>query len=223
MNTLDSRTLRLGDCFGQRFPTAGSVRYFVTAGGIFPGAETRSDGGYLINVKPAPKGGAPNQHNVVVSRKDNALVVTPAELEIQVGDGVLWHTTDASLAGFQVSGAGQDSKSKDFRFDSARIQQDALYTHVFGVPGMYEWTDPNGSGAAGSVEVESATPRNDEERDRWYEMLKKPAGFEIQGKVTKPRKLKITVGQTVFWSIQKSTGMAITDVRFVPTPPAGKA
>lgn len=217
MNTLDSRTLRLGDCFGQRFPTAGSVRYFVTAGGIYPGAETRSEGGYLITVK-AGKGASPNQHNVVVSRKDNELVVTPAELEIQVGDGVLWHTTDASLAGFHVSGA-----SKDFKFDSARIQEDAVYTHVFGVPGVYDWSDPNGGGAAGSVEVENATPRNDEEREEWYEMLKKPAGFEIQGKVTKPKKVKITVGQTVFWSIQKSPGMAITDVRFAGSPYAGKA
>jgi plastocyanin len=220
MNTLDSRTLRLGDCFGQRFPTAGSVRYFVTTGGIYPGAETREDddGGYLITVKPAPKGGAPNQHNVVVSRKDGALVVTPPELEIEAGDGVLWHTTDATLAGFHVSGAG-----KNFRFDSARIQQDALYTHVFGLPGVYEWRDPNGSGAAGSVEVESVSPCNDEERDEWFEVLKKPAGFEIEGKVTKPAKVKITVGQTVFWSIQKSAGMAITDVRFAAMPYAGKA
>lgn len=213
MNTLDSRTLRLGDCFGQRFPKPGSVRYFVTTGGIYPGADTRSEGGYVIKVKAAPKGAAPKQYNVTVSRKDNALVVTPDELEIQAGDGVLWFTTDSSLAGFHVSGAGDG-----FKFDSALMQQDALYTHVFGVPGVYEWSDPNGSGAAGSVEVENVGPCNDKERDEWFERLKIPAGFEIAGKVTKPRKVKITVGQTVFWSIEKSAGVAITDVRFAKMP-----
>jgi plastocyanin len=213
MNTLDSRALRLGDCFGQRFPVVGTVRYFVTTGGIYPGAGTRSDGGHVITVKAAAKGATPQQHNVVVMRKGSALAVSPAELEIAAGDGVLWHTMDASLAGFHVEGAGEG-----FQFDSAKIKQDAVYTHVFGTAGVYEWSDPNGSGAAGSVEVQSASPCNDTEREEWFATLQRPAGFEIEGKAVKPKRVKITVGQTVFWSIQKSGGLAIADVRFVSKP-----
>jgi plastocyanin len=220
MNTLDSRTLRFGDCFGQRFQKAGSVRYYVTMGGICPPAEMRSDEGYLITVKPAAKGAkaSPKQYNVVVSRKDGALVVTPTSLEIDAGDGVLWHAGDASVTGFRVSGEGEG-----FSFDSAKIQQAAVYTHVFGVPGVYQWKDPNGTGVTGTVEVASVAPCNDEEREKWYEILKKPAGFEIAGKSSKPERLKITVGQTVFWSIDKSSGVAITDSNLVAARGPAKA
>jgi plastocyanin len=214
MNTLDSRSLRTGDCFGQKFPVAGEIRYFVSAGGeLVPGADQRSEGGYLITVKPAAQGASQQQHNVHVTRKGNKLEASPAKLEIQAGDGVLWYTTDPAVSGFHVAGAG-----KDFQFSSASIGKDAIYTHVFGLPGKYDWRDPHGSGIEGSIEVENAIHRNTDERSQWYESLKKPATFEIKGGKSSPKSVKIVVGQTVFWSISEGKGVAITDSRMLTAP-----
>jgi plastocyanin len=212
MNTLDSRSLRTGDCFGQKFPVAGEIRYFVSAGGeLVPTADQRSEGGYVITVKPAGSGAKPQQHNVQVTRKGSKLEASPASLEIQAGDGVLWYTTNPAVSGFHVAGAG-----KDFRFSSASMESDAIYTHVFGLPGKYDWRDPHGSGIQGSIEVENAIHRSTEERSRWYESLKKPATFEIKGGKSSPKSVKIVVGQTVFWSINEGKGVAITDSRLLP-------
>ncbi len=209
MNALDSRSLRVGDCFGQKFPVADKVRYFISAGGeLVPAAEEREDGGFVIHVKPAAKGGATEQHNVQVTRQGNTLKPSSAELEIHAGDGVLWYTTDASVGGFHVAGAGEK-----FKFSSACIEKDAVYTHVFGVPGKYEWSDPHGSGLHGHIEVEEVKVTCTEDRSRWYESLKKPASFEVKDGKSSPKSVKIVVGQTVFWSIGNCKGVAITDTQ----------
>jgi len=211
MNALDSRSLRTGNCFGQKFSAPGEVRYFLSVGGeIVPAADQRYEGGFTISVKPAAAGAKSQQHNVHVTRKGNTLEPSPAKLEIQAGEGVLWYTTDPAVAGFHVAGA-----SKDFHFSSACIEKDAMFTHAFGVPGKYEWRDPHGSGIHGCVEVENAVPSCSEERNAWYESLKKPAAFEVKGGKSSPEKVKIVVGQTVFWSINESKGVAITDSRLL--------
>jgi plastocyanin len=216
MNSLDSRSLRTGNCFGQKFSVAGEVRYFLSAGGeLVPMADQRSEGGFVIDVKPAVAGAKSQQHNVHVTRKGNTLEPSPAKLEIHAGEGVLWYTTDPAISGFHVAGAG-----KDFHFSSACMEKDAVFTHVFGVPGKYEWRDAHGSGVHGRVEVENATPVSCEERKQWYEQLKKPATFEVKGGKSSPESVKIVVGQTVFWSINECKGMAITDSRLVR--PQGK-
>jgi len=209
MHTLDSRSLQVGNCFGQKFPVVGEVRYFVSAGPMIPSASVQTEGGYLIEVMPAG-GEQPKQYNVAVTMKDGALTVSPEKLQIHVGDGVLWHTTDPAVAGFQVAGAG-----KGFRFDSASIQNDAVFTHAFGVPGKYEWTDPNGSGVGGTIDVAPLAMKSPDDRDAWFETLKKPGAVKIKGKSSSPANVKIVVGQTVFWSVMESPGVAITDRRLV--------
>jgi len=213
MHTLDSRLLRLGNCFGQRFSSPGDVRYFVSLGGLVPSAGTRTEGGYLIKVRPATEGTSSQQHTVTVSHDSGSLKVSPSELEIHAGDGVLWHVADAMVGGFNVAGT-----SADFHFNSARIHHDAVFTHTFGVPGTYEWLDPNGSGVSGTIEVIAFGGKSAEERDRWFEMLKRPAGIKITGKAASPASVTIMVGQTVFWSIADSAGVAITDKRFCRSP-----
>jgi plastocyanin len=208
MHTLDSRSLRLGDCFGQKFPTPGDIRYFVSSGELLPRAETRTEGGHLIKVLPAAAGTEPRQHNVVVARANGRLTVDPARLEINAGDGVLWHTTDPEVTGFHVAGSGEG-----FQFNSASIRGESVFTHAFGVPGRYEWIDPNGTGVGGTIDVEAALCKGSDERDRWFEMLKKPAGIKIKGNASSPATVSITVGQTVFWSITDSPGVAILDKR----------
>jgi plastocyanin len=212
MNTLDSRSLRTGDCFGQKFNVPGEVRYFVSVGGeLIPEAAQRSEGGYMLHVVPTTPGSKSKQHNVQITRKGNTLEASPAKLEIQAGDGVLWYTTDPSVTGFHVAGAG-----KDFHFSSACMESNAIYTHVFGVPGIYEWRDPHNTGVHGSVEVVNVIHRSTDDRKQWYESLKKPATFEINGGKSSPASVKIVVGQTVFWSISESKGLAITDSRLFP-------
>src|SRR6516162_7558235 len=108
MNDLDSRFLRLGDCFAQKFSWPGSYRYTVTtaAGACLP----VSEGAYTILVKPRSaggKGGQHRQHNAVVKQEGATLVADPAELEIEAGDMVLWHTPDATTPGFAVVGEGE--------------------------------------------------------------------------------------------------------------------
>jgi plastocyanin len=212
MNSLDSRSLRIGNCFGQKFTVPGEVRYFLSPGGdLVPSADQRAEGGFVINVGPAA--GKTEQHNVQVVRKGRALEPSSARLEIHAGDGVLWYTTDPTIGGFHVAGAG-----KGFRFNSASIEKDAIFTHVFGVPGKYEWRDAFGSGIGGSVLVENVSCASSEERNKWYELLKKPATFEVKGGKSSPESLKIVVGQTVFWSISDCKGLAISDSRLLRTP-----
>jgi plastocyanin len=208
MHTLDSRSLRLGNCFGQRFSAPGDVRYFVSAGELIPSARLQKEGGFLIKVQPAVAGAATAQHNVEVKMDCGSLTPSPSKLEIHAGDGVIWHTSDPQVNGFQVSGTGED-----FYFSSAHIRNDAVFTHVFGVPGSYEWIDPNGSGVSGTITVEAFTGKTTDERDQWFKKLEKGAGIKIKGKAASPASINILVGQTVFWSIADSAGVAITDKR----------
>ena len=92
MNALDSRSLRTGNCFGQKFSVPGEIHYFLSAGGeMVPAAGERSEGGFVIVVKPAAAGRKSQQHNVQVTRNGNDLEPSPAKLEIHAGEGVLAH------------------------------------------------------------------------------------------------------------------------------------
>jgi plastocyanin len=213
MHTLDSRHLNLGNCFGQRFPKVGEVHYFVSLGETIPGAAARSEGGHIITVRPARVGVAPEQRDVVVSVDNGSLSVAPSRLEIYAGDSVLWYTASPQVTGFQVAGYGPN-----FEFNSARMQDDAVYTHAFGTPGSYEWHDPNGSGASGIVNVEGFSHKGYAGNDRWFELLTTPATFEINGNKSSPASVDIVVGQTVFWSISKSPGIAVSDKRLYRAP-----
>ncbi len=136
-----------------------------------------------LTTRPAAEGTPSEQHTVMVSHDSGSLKVSPSELEIRASDGVLWYAADAMVSGFNVTGA-----SADFHFDSARIHNGAVFTHTFGVPGSYEWLDPNGSGVNGTIEVIAFGGKSAEDRDQWFEMLKRPAGIKITGKaVSRPR------------------------------------
>ncbi len=210
MNTLDSRSLNPGDCFAQKFTVPGEVRYFVATGGGIAGVPTRAaqKEGFLIEVRSKSPSGAGAQHTVTVRREQGELKVEPEHLTIEIGDFVLWHTADGSVGGFTVAGEGSN-----FSFSSARIANDAIYTHAFGVPGRYEWVDLVGGQVAGVVYVQAPDVKTVEDQNRWYEILAQPASFEISGHNLKPKSVNIVVGQTVFWSIQKTSGVSITDAR----------
>lgn len=208
MNRLDSRYLALGDCFAQVFPVAGNIRYRLTVGlPWFDNCEATGANAFDLEIRPrSTKGGQPAQKTVVVTRGENGLTANPASVSIEAGDTVLWYTTDKTLAGFSVVGAGDK-----FHFNSASITGESLYTHAFGAPGAYNWVDAMGGKARGSISVKPFNASAGSARKEWLEHLKKPVAVEIDGdKVSNP-KLEIIVGQTVFWHVKKSSGLSITD------------
>jgi hypothetical protein len=210
MNSLDSRRLTPGDCFAQRFPSPGQVRCLVSAASSGGAGNAGGDEDLIIEVTPrAVAESSPKQVNVLVkSDGKGGLDLDTKRLSIETGDGVLFYATYPPAIGFVIRGEGPN-----FTFDSARMRDGAIYTHAFGSPGRYEWIDPYRGGISGVVQVSDYTVKETNDRDRWFEILKKPAAFEIKGDYSSPKQVDIVVGQTVFWSVSDSRGVSITDAR----------
>jgi plastocyanin len=217
MNTLDSRWLRYTDCFAQKFSSPGQVRYRVTtgAGACLPVEGTT----FTIDVNKRTKSkNESRQHNVAIRQEGHSLVASPPHLEIEVGGTVLWHAPNPSTPGFTVRGEGEG-----VTFDSSALTSEAIYTHAFGTPGDYEWVDANGGVVSGVVEVRSLDFASREECEKWLKSQKNGTLVTIHGEEATPDLVQILTGQTVFWAVEKSTGVSITDARLVrrdsPTRP----
>jgi plastocyanin len=210
MNTLDSRSLNIGDCLAIKFPAAGPVRHLLSTGSHAP-ARVGPNEGFPINVKAkSDPAASAKQYAIVVKKDGNQFVPDTKDLSIQAGDTVLWYTTDPTVAGFAVGVSG-----KDFAFSSHGLRAEAIYTHAFGTPGTYEWADPLARNVSGVVVVTPVTPKNDSERQAWLDSLSKGAAFEIRGGKVTPAKVEIVVGQTVFWKVWDGEGIAIVDKRLM--------
>ena len=211
MDTLDSRFLRIGDCIAIKFKTPGTLRHMLSTGSHVR-TKLGEDEGQPIEVKAKADALPPKQHTILVKKDGHDIVADTKGLSViaQVGDMVLWHTTDPAILGFAVGGSGERHE-----FSSHLLKDEAIYTHAFGSPGTYEWVDPVGGKISGVVVVKSVTPKNDKERQTWLDSLSKGAAFEIKsGKVT-PEKLEVVVGQTVFWKVWDGDGIAIVDKRLL--------
>jgi plastocyanin len=217
MNSLDSRFLRLGDCFAQKFSKPGTFKYIVTAG--TGSCLSAAEGEYTIVVTSGSSGKAKGkekkssesgQQNVVVRLKDGSLVAEPTRLEISVGDTVLWHTPDAATPGFAVIGEGKEGS-----FSSGALAVEAVYSHAFGVPGKYQWVDAHGSSLRGEIIVEQMEVKQRDDCRKWIDSLSKGTLIHVVGGKAEPSKVKIIAGQTVFWAVEKAAGISITDSRLV--------
>lgn len=211
MDTLDSRSLRPGDCIAIKFEGQGKLRYLLSAGShVKPKVEANE--GVSIEVKP-PTGArlAAKQHTVHVKRQGNEYVPDVKDMSIEAGDTVLWHTTDPTIHGFAVGGSGEKHQ-----FNSHLLANEAIYTHAFGTPGTYVWVDAVGKTLSGTVVVKPVNPKDQKELQAWLDSLSKGAAFEIKGGKVTPEKIEIVVGQTVFWKVWDSTGAAIVDKRLLP-------
>ncbi len=212
MNSLDSRFLRLGDCFAQKFSKAGRYKYIVTAGSgaCLSGAE----GEYTILVSSArgkeKKESGSRQHNVSVRLRDGSLVAEPARLEVREGDTVLWHTPDAATPGFAVIGEGKEGS-----FSSGALAVEAVYSHAFGSPGKYQWVDANGSNVHGEIIVEQLEIKQRDDCRKWIDALSKGTLIHVVRGKAEPSKVRILTGQTVMWAVEKAAGISITDSRLV--------
>src|SRR5580692_11834239 len=136
MNSLDSRFLNIGDCYGRRFTHAGTTPYELSHLPLPLGVRVGRDSNLAITVLEASgKHSETHQHNVAVSELDGALHAEPAHLEISHGDTVLWVAEKTVKTGFCVRGTNGQA------FDSASLRSNSLYTHAFGLPGHYQWCD----------------------------------------------------------------------------------
>jgi plastocyanin len=210
MNTLDSRSLGIGDCFAVKFTAPGAIRHVFSAGAHAPATISPNEGFPIaVSAKRDPKA-PPTQYYVQVMKKGNQLVPDAEKLDAEVGDTVLWYTTDPAAAGFGVAGSGQN-----LAFGSHSLKAEAIYTHAFGTPGTYEWTDPLAGNISGTVVVQPVTPKTDKEKQDWLNSLSQAASFEIRGGKVTPAKVEVVVGQTVFWKVWDGEGLAIVDKRLL--------
>lgn len=215
MNSLDSRFLRLGDTFAQKFSRSG--RYIYDFG--LPGLNRidKTDSRFTINVKErGDKKREGKQYFVTVGqREDKKLNADPPELSIEAGDVVLWSAADSATPGFSISGHSDNDS-----FKSAALTREALYSHAFGSPGEIAWVDANGHRLSGKIIVKMPPIKSDKEMEAYKQALTKGAIVVISGEKVEPAQVEILVGQTVFFAVEKADGITITDLRLkveIPT------
>ena len=215
MNSLDSRVIGYGDCFAKKFSYAGKVRYLLVAAGVeLPVAgdtftilvKKRSD---LVK-KRSDDTSEGRQHILAVGREGAQLIVDRPQLEVEEGDTVLWHGADASVPGFAVRGRHGRSE-----FDSSCLNDEAIYTHAFGVPGEYRWVDAYGSNVSGVIIVSAPGKTGKKARREWLKELSKGTLIHIRGEKADPERVDLVTGQTVFWAVENAPGISITDTRLL--------
>lgn len=205
IDNLDSRALRLTDCYGQRFMREGRFSWnALPAGGAMMVAERP----FTIEARPRTSKGQMAQHDVVLRWNERRFVPDRAELTIEVGDLVIWHCPDASAPGYEIAG------DQAF-FGSASLVNECGYSHAFGMPGRYEWADANGTGLRGVVVVVPMHCKGRDDLARWHQQISEAALVMIQGGKADPAEVQIVVGQRVYFAIVTGPGITVTDRRLL--------
>ena len=206
IDALDSRALRVTDCYAQRFMKAGTYRYNVLPVGGYHVTEARP---FTIKVQERATQTKMTQHAVVVKAESGRFRVDRNEVTIEAGDLVLWNCPDTRAMPYTVIG------DKEF-FGSHRLLNESGYSHAFGSPGEYHWRDAHGSGAAGVVRVKNPECKTEPDFRRWHQSLTKGTLVTITDGRAEPQEIDIVTGQTVFFAITKGPGISITDHRLLP-------
>jgi plastocyanin len=208
MDTLDSRSLRYIDCFAQQFSTPGEITYHIItrAGGLVPLEPIP----FKIRIREASAQRERKQHFVTVRRDGLRFVAEPPELEITAGDSVLWNAPDLTTLGYAVRGEGAGGS-----FDSAALASKAVYTHVFGAPGDFRWTDANHGRVSGFITVRQVDSSDEREMATWVDQIREGVLIVISEDRVEPKEVNILVGQTVFFAVEKAPGITITDTRLL--------
>ena len=204
MSTLDSRSLTYVNTFGRRFGEPGEVRYRLVTAAVV--CQPAIDLPFTIEVAKGKRG---KQHDVNVHLEGDRLVAEPPKLSIAAGDLVLWHSV-ASTPGYAVQGEGEQG-----RFDSSSLTSETLYTHAFGVPGDFEWTDAIHGSLSGVVKVTSLDSGDPKQCREWMEALAHGTVVVIEGDRADPPEVSVLAGQTVFFAVAAAEGITITDARLV--------
>lgn len=205
IDSLDSRALRLTDCYGQRFMKAGTYRYNIVPAGSHCVTEERP---FTIRVTEGAPQKKMAQRSVAVRVERGRFRADPEEVSIEAGDLVMWHSSNPRAIPYMVIG------DKEF-FGSHRLRNESGYSHAFGSAGEYPWKDAYGSGAAGVVRVTNPECKTDLDYQRWHKSLAKGYLVTITDGRAEPREVEILTGQTVFFAITKGPGVSITDERLL--------
>lgn len=205
LNTLDSRALQRADCYGQRFMKPGIYPYDIVPA---RGASISTDRPFAIKVRKGHKKSGMMQHNISVGLNDGGYSAETAELEIDVGDMVLWNCNQRGAMPFAVVG------DHEF-FNSNRLKDESGFSHAFGSPGEYHWVDAYGSKTSGVVRVKDPGCTNEAELKRWRQSLEKGTVIMINDGKAEPSSVDVVVGQTVFFMVVNGPGISITDARLL--------
>jgi plastocyanin len=200
-NTLDSRFLRLGDCFAHRFSHPGTFRYMVAVLPSSFAAHHEAESG-LSTVTVIPSSGAPQTTHYITVSTRQALAANPDRVTVSAGDLVVWSADKSVVFGFRVRG-----RIDEKIVDSGSMHTESIFTHAFGFAGRYKWHDANGSSLHGEVRVEAGG----DDHEAWLERLKDGVLVHVRGDRAEPESVDITVGQTVVWAIENAPGVTITD------------
>lgn len=210
-DTFDSRALRYIDCYGQRFMREGTYRYHVLS---------RQEQGlasqepHTIRVGPRKgdgrNGSKMTQHTVQLRWAKGRFAGSVDELEIEVGDIVLWNCPDPAAPAYEIIG------DQEF-FASARMLNECGFTHAFGTPGSYAWADAHGSRLGGVVHVKEVACKTRGDLAQWQQQLSKAALVMIADGKAEPAEIEIVAGQTVYFAIVTCKGISVTDRRLLGT------
>jgi len=200
-NVLDSRSIGLGDAFGQRFMKEGTYRYNVVRPG---GGQMVDEFPYEIVVGRAAADREMHQETVLVASKERRLTADNERLQIQAGDLVVWAPANGEASRFEVTG------EKDF-FGSSTLKNECGYSHAFGLPGDYAWRDANGGTTRGVVRVKAPKMDGPAGIERWKRNLANAQLVMINNGKAEPAEVDIEVGQTVYFAVVNGDGITVTD------------
>lgn len=211
MYALDSRMLGPLNCFVQKVTEPGEFTFEIrkAAAGFVPLAENNA---VTLKVKDSKATRAQlrtrgKQHMVPVRMVEGVLRAEGMPKEVELGDAVMFHQADRRGPAIAVVG-----RMGDTAFSSTELRDQAVYTHAFGLPGRYEWTDANGSGVGGVIVVENEPAEGKAGAERAVQRLAEGVVVHIVGDKVKPKELRIATGQTVFFAVEDTKGITITDV-----------
>ncbi|WP_456391104.1 hypothetical protein [Profundibacter sp.] len=211
MYALDSRSMGPLDCFVQKITESGDFIFEIrgAAAGFCPLDEKAAA---RIKVKAnkvsrAQQRTSGKQHHVpVIFNKGVFEAVSPPK-ELMQGDAILFHPSDPDLPSFSV--VGRMGKTE---FSSTELRDQTVFSHPFGLPGKYHWADANGSGVGGVIVVENEPATGKEGAERAMQRMAEGVLVHIIGDKVKPQELHIATGQTVFFAVEQTDGITITDV-----------
>lgn len=203
---LDSRAIRRTDCYAQRFMRPGRYSYHILPAHAHQ--LTRERPFTIIAEDGGGKRGAMKQYNVLIKARAGRFHPDAQTLTIATGDLVLWNCVDQAAPPLAIIG------DQDF-FASNRLTNECGYSHAFGLPGEYRWTDAWGSGVGGVVRVRDPGCKDDASLARWRDTLEQGTLVMIADGKAKPAEIAIETGQTVFFAVVTGPGISITDERLI--------
>ena len=211
MHALDSRNIGSVNCYIQKIIGSGDLILEVgkTSSGFLPmedGKGVKSKVTALPENRKGEREGG-KQHVVPLTFSKNEFHININELKIEEGDAIIFHGGERKLPGFAIRGMiGKHS------FCSTELVDQAVFTHAFGLPGRYEWRDANGSGVGGVITVVNEPSEGKDGAKRAMERLGEGVVVHIVGKKVAPQEVTISTGQTVFFAVEQTQGITITDV-----------